>query len=910
MAELSLMDPMAIPAPPEALSAPDPGATLVRHASLVAEYTSYMLAAGYATSPRTMAQRSLGAWSFLSRFPQPEAWLELPLVDQMRLPPRERSFVHYLFLRHALPLPPAYALLAGAHLGDMARRLMEQETYECYQRAALHLGYTDATIRRQFQSLLCLMAWARKPFPDIAVDDLDAFVHVLRVAYQEAREREDIQVLTQNGLPRSYTQQLVGLRHVLSQLGILPQPPVRRRGKQGQPRPAQPTPAQRRRLLRQDGSSPQACLVAEYTSYMAAAGYSTTPGAITERSMAAWAFLSRFPRPEAWLDLPLEAQVHLRPEERTFLHYLFLRHLLPMPPGYILVSGHRLGDLVRRLMERDTFQRYRETALGLGYAEPAIRRQFEALLSLMAWAQKPMAALSGSDLGAFAEALRTARQALEDRGGFLSPQDMRLGMPLPRIATRPARDGLPRYWEGQLQAVRQVLYHQGILYRPDPPRRWGQSFSQRWQGIPTGIAATVQRYLGQLSVSLRPNSLVKDEARLRRFFLWLAQAMPEVTAVNQLQRCHLEAFKEYLRWVPPHPKFRRPERATLSTSTIAAILCSLNHFFCRTAQWGWPEAPSRPLLFAGDLPHIDWPLPRFLEEPEAARFLQAASAHPDLFTRVCGVTLLRTGLRKGEFLDLTMDCMVPIGESYWLRVPLGKSHQDRFVPLHPQVKHLLEEWTSKRGPHGAPLHPHDFLFVSYGRRIGRGKVDLAVHRIAAAAGIAGRVTPHRLRHTLATLAINHGMPLESIAALLGHRSLSMTLRYARIGQRTLNEQYTAAIQSMEHRGEGSPGLGPVATSGQLPQLAAADKGASPRPNFPLPPEAPEDYWRLLGNGYCTRPPGVPCEYEFICESCLCFKTTPDFLPHLSHQKEDAEAKGNSQKANVLDKLIRTVEVLP
>ncbi|MFC0112188.1 tyrosine-type recombinase/integrase [Kibdelosporangium aridum] len=53
---------------------------------------------------------------------------------------------------------------------------------------------------------------------------------------------------------------------------------------------------------------------------------------------------------------------------------------------------------------------------------------------------------------------------------------------------------------------------------------------------------------------------------------------------------------------------------------------------------------------------------------------------------------------------------------------------------------------------------------------------------AAAAGL-GHIHPHQLRHTLATQAINRGMSLEAIAALLGHHSLDMTLRYAKIANR-------------------------------------------------------------------------------------------------------------------------------
>lgn len=166
-------------------------------------------------------------------------------------------------------------------------------------------------------------------------------------------------------------------------------------------------------------------------------------------------------------------------------------------------------------------------------------------------------------------------------------------------------------------------------------------------------------------------------------------------------------------------------------------------------------------MFPGDFPVIDKPSPKFLDEIAAARFLEAARNYPDLFTRLCGVTLMLTGMRQGEFLSLTADCVVQIGENYWLRVPLGKMHSDRYIPLHPEVKELLDEWVDQ----SPPKEPYDFLFNWHGYRLGRGKVALAVERIGKVAGIKEHITPHRLRHTLATLAINHGMPLESIAAL-------------------------------------------------------------------------------------------------------------------------------------------------
>jgi hypothetical protein len=138
----------------------------------------------------------------------------------------------------------------------------------------------------------------------------------------------------------------------------------------------------------QDKTLDHACLVTEYLSYMAAAGYSTGNYMVDYRIRSAWSFLRRFPVPEHWSNLSLEQQLSCRPGERTFLHYLLLRHLIPMPATYILIGYHKLGDMAIRLMERESYQRYQQMASRLGYTESGIRRQFQSLLCLMAWTQK------------------------------------------------------------------------------------------------------------------------------------------------------------------------------------------------------------------------------------------------------------------------------------------------------------------------------------------------------------------------------------------------------------------------------------------------------------------------------------------------------------------------------------------
>ena len=61
--------------------------------------------------------------------------------------------------------------------------------------------------------------------------------------------------------------------------------------------------------------------------------------------------------------------------------------------------------------------------------------------------------------------------------------------------------------------------------------------------------------------------------------------------------------------------------------------------------------------------------------------------------------------------------------------------------------------------------------------------------------------PTGSRHTMATQFIDQGMSLEVIAALLGHRSMRMTLTYARISNRTVAEEYFRVTQAIEANDE-------------------------------------------------------------------------------------------------------------
>jgi len=387
------------------------------------------------------------------------------------------------------------------------------------------------------------------------------------------------------------------------------------------------------------------------------------------------------------------------------------------------------------------------------------------------------------------------------------------------------------------------------------------------------LAATMQRYLSQLALSLRPASVVSADRMLRRFAGFLTGNYPEIDALVDVERRHIEAFKRYL---PTRPG--KNGRPPLSEMTIRMTLGTLRTFFERVSEWDYPDAPTRVLIFNGDLPTPDAPLPKFLSDVDAGKLMQAA-ADADPPSRLVIETLARTGLRVGELCDLTADAVTLINSRHWLRVPLGKLHNDRYVPLHPQLVELLDKHQASRDD------DIDRLILWRGGPLNRHQISRILNRIAKAAGI-GHVHPHQLRHTLATQAINRGMSLEAVAAMLGHKTLRMTLVYARVADQTVADAYDKVADQVD------------ALYTKPNGLRANGNGSAGMASL-----ADQYHHTMLGNGWCNRPPQIDCQFESICESCAYYNTDPSFEPVLEAQRDHAAEQDQHHRVDLFQMLI-------
>jgi len=413
---------------------------------------------------------------------------------------------------------------------------------------------------------------------------------------------------------------------------------------------------------------------------------------------------------------------------------------------------------------------------------------------------------------------------------------------------------------------------------PAPSGRQEKLF--RWEEIffrAPQMAATMARYLDQLRVSARPATLRAYDDALRMFAGHITTVDPACRSVSAVEHRHVEAHKT---WMASRPGRRGP---SLSAVTISHRLCLLRTFFERIIDWDYDDAPRRSPIYAGDLPVRDEPLPKFLDDPTAAKFMAALATDPNKRRRLMVELLARTGMRSGELGALESDAMVRIGDTHWLRIPVGKLHNDRYVPLHPLLVELIGDWLATRPParSGRLLERDD------GQPFDRRTIHRYVAAAAKRAGV-GHVHPHQLRHTLATQAINRGMSLEAIAALLGHRSMRMTLVYARISDRTVADEYFRVTEAVEAAYRGTDPLSVDVEGPNMRRLAA-------------------DHRRLLGNGHCTRPVALDCTFENICERCGFFETGPQFLPILRKQRDHAADNDQPDRAQLFTGLLDAID---
>lgn len=148
--------------------------------------------------------------------------------------------------------------------------------------------------------------------------------------------------------------------------------------------------------------------------------------------------------------------------------------------------------------------------------------------------------------------------------------------------------------------------------------------------------------------------------------------------------------------------------------------------------------------------------------------------------------LFSCGLRVSELVTLHLSDLY-LNERF-IRV-MGKGMKERLVPISDSAINQLHLWFADRNLMRIKPGEEDYVFLNRnGGHLTRAMIFTIVRRLAAAAGITKKISPHTLRHSFATALLEGGANLRAIQEMLGHESISTTQIYTHIDMHTLREE--------------------------------------------------------------------------------------------------------------------------
>src|SRR5258708_7205846 len=323
--------------------------------------------------------------------------------------------------------------------------------------------------------------------------------------------------------------------------------------------------------------------------------------------------------------------------------------------------------------------------------------------------------------------------------------------------------------------------------------------------LPTHPLTTFfQPAVESVTTSLGDASITSYRGTVRHFLTYLGAQYPEVHSLDQLRR-----DPHILGWLA----LLRSHNPPLAAITRANYVLYLRRMLEELA-WTQQLPALTHLLGRDDVPRKERRLPRPLTPEQDQLIQQELLRRNDLVSNVL-LLLRHTGMRIGECVDLSVDCVRPLGPNQWaIHVPLGKLKTERWVPVDSMVCQLVERIRSLRPP-TAPKAGRLLLPRPRGRFMLIRRLRAALRDVAATAGITARIVPHQFRHTYGTEMLRTGVGFAGVMKLLGHKSPHMTLEYLEITQQDLQREFHLALSHPRH-------LAPSRTS---------SSGSSPRPDL-------------------------------------------------------------------------------
>lgn len=194
-----------------------------------------------------------------------------------------------------------------------------------------------------------------------------------------------------------------------------------------------------------------------------------------------------------------------------------------------------------------------------------------------------------------------------------------------------------------------------------------------------------------------------------------------------------------------------------------------------------------------EFPRLRKKLPQALNLEELDRLLATENFKGLLGKRNQAIIelLYATGMRVTELINLKRN---DVNLNHQLLKCTGKGNKERWIPFTDRALHTLKDYIQLGRPKLVKKIDTNLLFLnSQGQPISRQGVFYLIKNYAKKSGIKKNVTPHTLRHTLATHLIENGADLRTVQEMLGHSDISTTQIYTHVSRKWVGEEYFRAF---------------------------------------------------------------------------------------------------------------------
>ncbi len=198
-----------------------------------------------------------------------------------------------------------------------------------------------------------------------------------------------------------------------------------------------------------------------------------------------------------------------------------------------------------------------------------------------------------------------------------------------------------------------------------------------------------------------------------------------------------------------------------------------------------------------DSPKLAKAIPRAITQSEVERFFNGADTTSLLGLRDRSMMELfySSGLRLSELVALNRK---DIDFSSRKVKVFGKGRKERMVPVTKTAALWIEQYLNHPeryldgSTHKKEEDPVAIFLNKWGKRLSARSVDRLFQAYLKASGLSAKISPHALRHSIATHWLEKGMDLKTIQSLLGHNSLGTTTIYTKVSTSLKKEAYDGA----------------------------------------------------------------------------------------------------------------------